>query len=104
MTTPPLRPRYPPAMPTLYEAAILAARGRSEGREPPEAIPVCAHAGCGVKGPIGGTDMGAGNGMCVAHGGRRAEAVTQVCFRCLTRSGPWEPAPRRLRNRRSARA
>ena len=71
MTTPPLRPRHPPAMPTPYEveAAILAAR--AEGREPPEAIPVCAHAGCGVLGPIGATDLGSGNGMCARHGGLR---------------------------------
>ena len=74
MTRPPRRPRYPPAMltaPTLYEieAAILAAR--SEGREPPEAIERCKHPGCGCLGPIGATDMGAGNGMCAAHGGLR---------------------------------
>ena len=71
MTRSPLRPRYPPAMLTLYEveAAILAAQ--AEGREPQEAIERCKHPGCGCLGPIGATDMGAGNGMCAAHGGLR---------------------------------
>ena len=69
MTRPPLRPRYPPAMPTPYEieAAILAAQ--AEGRNPPDAIPVCAAPGCLIIGPIGGSELGAGNNMCRLHGG-----------------------------------